>query len=126
MTISPIEFNKLSGLPIFGDPYDEYVPSDAALRQKLPDGTSVYPVSLCRLFGIYHALLRMGDVTFAVWIRHFTDQIRHPCQLFARPANPFGTDAEKLSIYHVGPAATACYSRHREVGRETVLTAFIA
>lgn len=46
------------------------------------------------------------------------------CQLFAHPVDPFGT--EELSIYHTGPIVAACYSRHKRVGREAVLTAFIA
>lgn len=124
LTIFPLEFHRLSGLPIFGDPYDEYVPTDASLEQRSPENAFMYKGSLRRLFDIYRALSHRGNVTFTVWISHFTDRIRQPCVSFARPIDPFGTG--ETSIFHVDPPTRACHTRHRDIGRETLLTAFIA
>jgi hypothetical protein len=124
LTISPVEFQRMSGLPIFGAPYDEYTPTIEALRQRSSEGMSIYPSSLLRLFDIYHRLARVGDVTFSVWISHFTDRVRHPCQLFARTSIPFGVGGEM--IFHTGGSSASCYSSHRIIGRDTVLAAFLA
>lgn len=111
-------------MPIFGDPYDEYIPTDTALEQRSSEGAFIYKGSLRHLFDIYRTLSHRGEVTFAVWISYFTDRIRQPCASFARPTDPFGT--RETSIFHADPPARACHTRHRDVGRETLLTAFIA
>lgn len=52
LTISPMELHHLSGLPVFGAPYDEYSPKNRDF-ERLPGGAYRYPASLKRLFKIY-------------------------------------------------------------------------
>ena len=124
LTISPMEFHRLSGLPVFGDPYDEYLPRGEDLTRDLPGGSHHYSISLRRVLGIYSTLSSSGGVTFSVWIRHFTDRVQRPCHQFACPSDPFGTGEAEVS--HSGVIPNLRSISLQTLDRETYLTAFLA
>lgn len=78
LTITLIEFRRLSGLPIFGAPYDEFLPREEDLKQG-SSGSYTYSASLKKVFNIYSDISSFGDVTLRVWIQHFTYKVKQLC-----------------------------------------------
>jgi hypothetical protein len=124
LTISPMEFHRLSGLPVFGDPYDEYVPRDEDLMRDSSGDCHHYSLPLRRVFGIYSALSSSGGVSFSAWICFFTDRVQRPCHQFACPSDPFGTGEAEIS--HSGALPSLRSISLRALDRETYLTAFLS
>ncbi|KAF3330070.1 Plant mobile domain-containing protein [Carex littledalei] len=124
LTISLAEMRHLTGLPIFGVPYDEYLPLEGTLSELLPDGSRRHPISLQRVFDVYHELSYAGEVDFRRWIAYFSDAIRYPVHVFAHPYDPFGTGREE--IFHTDERFTPVSASRERLGAEAYLTAFLA
>jgi hypothetical protein len=110
----------LTGLPIFGHFYDEFMVSSADSG----DFTR-FPPSLQRTYEIYYRLRRgyLG-VPFRHWIAHFTDRVHTRSAGLAFTRDPFGTG--RLEIHHDGPIPSQDTLCSHDVDRETYLTAFIS
>jgi Plant mobile domain len=120
LTLTLWEIRQLTGLPIFGYFYDEYMISMDDLR----DSTEVSS-SLRRVYEIYHEL-RGGhsSVPFKFWISYFVDQIYPSSGGLASTQDPFGTG--QLCIYHEGDTPSQDSICSCAIDRETYLTAFIS
>jgi Plant mobile domain len=114
------EMRQLTGLPIFGEYYDEFqIPSD-----DLRDSPQL-PASLRRVYEIYHQVRgRHSTARFDFWISYFTDRVQSTSTDPASLRDPFGTG--RPCIYHEGPIPSQDSISSLEIDRETFLTAFIA
>lgn len=56
LTITPIDLNRLSGLPIFSIPYDEYIPTAHNLLPSVAGGSKYISGTLRHVFRIYSEL----------------------------------------------------------------------
>jgi Plant mobile domain len=114
------ELYQLTGLPIFGRFYDEYMISDDDLR----DSTQLSS-SLRSIYEIYHQLRGSHpSVPFSYWISYFVDRLHPPSVGLASPRDPFGTG--RLTVRPDGdiPAQDSICSH--AIDRETYLTAFLS
>jgi len=114
MSITLWDLRQLTGLPIQGLPYDEYVP--------LSKNSSVWHVC-----AVYDLLAKdKPGVSCQDWARHFTDLIRHPSKGFADTKNALGID-QSDAVYIDPPPQHERESIHSHgYSRETQLTAFLA
>lgn len=124
LTISPMEFHRLSGLPVFGAPYDEYTPNADDLRPVASGGSRQIRSTLRQVFQIYSDLSEAGDVTFGTWIQYFAGNVTRPVLQFAYPIDPFGTG--KSEVFYSGDVPDLCSVSPRKMDRVTYLTAFLA
>jgi Plant mobile domain len=120
LTPTLLEVQQLTGLPIFGHFYDEFMVSPADSG----DFTR-FPPSLQRTYEIYYHLRRgHPGVPFRHWIAYFTDRVHTRPTGLASTRDPFGTG--RLEIYHDGPIPSQDTLCSHDVDRETYLTAFIS
>ncbi|CAM0883038.1 unnamed protein product [Alopecurus aequalis] len=63
--------HNVSGLPLDGDPYEEYVPPSHEVDPSL----LLYPNFLCRLFDIWNKLSEGGHVGFQEWCDFFHNRL---------------------------------------------------
>jgi Plant mobile domain len=117
MTPTLWELSQMSGLPIYGTPYDEFIPKN----EKLSD----FPGSFGLILNIYNDLLEnSSNVTLKKWVAYFTDQVKDPVGGFADPKDPLGTG--KLEIYHTGDEIERVTLDSHDLSRESRRTAFFA
>jgi Plant mobile domain len=120
LTPTLLEIQQLTGLPIFGHFYDEFMVSPADSG----DFTRFSP-SLQRTYEIYYHLRRgHPGVPFRHWIAYFTDRVHTRPAGLASTWDPFGTG--RLEIHHDGPIPSQDTLCSHDVDRETYLTAFIS
>jgi hypothetical protein len=110
----------LTGLPIFGRFYDEFIVSSADLRD-----SSRFSPSLQRVYDIYYHL-RGGHsgVPFRHWISFFTDRVHTRPEGLASIWDPFGTG--QLDIHPDVPFPSQDTLCSHDIDQETYLTAFIS
>jgi hypothetical protein len=120
LTPTLLEIQQLTGLPIFGHFYDEFMVSSADLG----DFTRFRP-SLQWTYEIYYHLRRgHPGVPFRHWIAYFTDRVHTRLEGLASTRDPFSTG--RLEIHHDGPIPSQDTLYSHDVDRETYLTAFIS
>ncbi|KAJ1698966.1 hypothetical protein LUZ63_007478 [Rhynchospora breviuscula] len=139
MTITIWEIFQLTGLPIFGRPYEEWVPPDADLFGIRSNGQPRYPDSLRQMYDIYYGIAATHPrdgfhpmVSFRNWIRFFMNRVltessgnsRHGS--FANPADPFGIGRAIVSVDATGSVPDFERLSSRVLDDETILTAFLA
>jgi Plant mobile domain len=114
------EIQQLTGLPIFGWFYDEFIVSPADLRD-----SSRFPPSLQRVYDIYY-YLRGGNsgVPFRHWIAFFTDRVHTRPEGLASIRDPFGTS--QPDIHPDIPLISQDTLCSHDIDREAYLTAFIS
>jgi hypothetical protein len=74
-TVTLLDMLLMSGLPVVGDPYEEYVPSVNDLKpSKL-----IFPNFLCDMLEIFYELSRKNKnrVTFQIWCDYFHNNREH-------------------------------------------------
>ncbi|CAM0950673.1 unnamed protein product, partial [Alopecurus aequalis] len=80
-TVTLLDMLLLSGLPLIGDPYEEYVPSVDDLELSKP----MFPNFFSRLLGEFYQLEREhGSVTFQIWCDHFHNKREHTLSFTSR------------------------------------------
>jgi hypothetical protein len=120
LTLTLLELQQLTGLPIFGRFYDEFM----VLSADLGDLTR-FPPSLQRTHEIYHHLWRgHPGVSFRHWITYFTNRVHTRPEGLDSTRDPFGTS--RLEIHHDGPIPSQDTLCSHDVDQETYLTAFIS
>ena len=126
ITISLWDLRMISGLPIFGSPYEECSLGSSDLYSHLPDGSFRHPASLQRVYQIYSELYlhKKRKASLEVWLRHFTSRLRRPCREFPHPSDPFGTGTSEIRSHGTLPGLASITSL--DIDRETLLTAFLA
>jgi Plant mobile domain len=121
MSLTLWELRQLTGLPIVGHYYDEYLISDEDLE--VP---TRFPDSLRTIYGIYDTLRGHHDhVPFRCWIDHFTAGYGGPT--FTGPVladDPLGLGAPVLHfVGDLPPQDSICFPAF---DREVYLTAFLS
>ncbi|KAI5006676.1 hypothetical protein ZWY2020_033919 [Hordeum vulgare] len=70
-TITLLDMNRLAGLPLDGEPYEEFVPPSHEVEPSL----LMYPNFLCRLFDVWNQLSEAGHVGFQEWCDFFHNRL---------------------------------------------------
>jgi hypothetical protein len=92
------EIHQLTGLPVFGHYYDEFLLSEDDLRDP-----SLHPASLREVYRTYDQLRgHHSSVPFRFWISYFIDRLRSHPECYASTRDPFGTGHHGL--YYDVPA----------------------
>jgi hypothetical protein len=120
LTLTLWEIRQLTGLPLFGHYYDEFLLLEGELRD-----LSLFPASLREVYRIYDQLREQHIlVLFSFWISYFTDQLCSHPECCASTHDPFGTGCPDLYCdVPTLPQDTLC---SHAIGREVFLTAFLA
>jgi hypothetical protein len=114
------EIRQLTGLPVFGRYYDEFLLSEGDLRDP-----SLHPTSLREVYRIYDQLRGQHlSVPFRFWISYFTDRLRSHPECCASHPNPFGTG--RLDLYSDVTAPSQDTLCSHDIDQETYLTAFLS
>jgi hypothetical protein len=114
------EIRQLTGLPVFGHYYDEFLLSEGDLRDP-----SLHPASLREVYRIYDQLRGQHlSVPFRFWISYFTDRLHSHTEYCASTRDPFGTGRLDLFSDVAAPLQDTLCSH--DIDRETYLTAFLS
>jgi Plant mobile domain len=114
------EVRQLTGLPIFGHYYDEFIVSDEDFMD-----TSYFTPSLRRVYEIFYQLRgTFPSVPLRRWIIYFTDRLRSRFSGPASVRDPFGTG--QSGVFFEGPKPTQDLMCSHDLDRETYLTAFLS
>ena len=118
------EIRELSGLPIYGLPYEELCPAD--LHSASPSsGHPGYSASLKEVFRIYEKLLgKRVDVSFDQWIGYFLDRTQVICPSYGDVDDPLGTQTPRIRSTDLKLLPSSVTSR--DIDEEVRLTAFLS
>ena len=122
-----LEIEALTGLPIIGEPYEEYRPRDVSVFARR-DGEFLQPLHLREVFQEYIYLsdrVRGGGVPLKRWVEHFTDKLKGKSASFhATPLDPWG-DTTGITHFQATPPPIDALSSLR-IDDLTHLTAFLS
>ena len=122
-----LEIEALTGLPILGEPYEEYRPRDSFIFAR-EDGKYVRPTHFREVFQEYAQLsTRCSDrgVSLREWVKHFTNKLTGKTTAsYASPLDPLGDSTGFIYYRHEPPPADALSSLR--VDDLTHLTAFLS
>jgi len=121
MTLTLWEIRQLTGLPIVGTYYDEFLISAEDLTDPVR-----FPDSLRSIYGVYETLRdQHGHVSFERWIDHFTVGYDGPVLVGPVPTDdPLGIGAPAVHFSGDPPSQDSiCFP---SFDRETYLTAFLS
>ena len=82
-TITLLDMKNMAGLPLDGEPYDEFIPSRAHMEPAM----LLYPKTLLHLYRAWRKLEDKGKVTFQKWCDYF----------HCTPGNLLGFDSSEFS-----------------------------
>jgi hypothetical protein len=115
MTLTLWELRQLSGLPVYGSPYEEFSPRDLDSPRR--------PDSLRRVFRVYEDLRKKKGVSFEQWIRYFVDFSRVTRPSTDEIYDPLGTGRGEIDCRVLCPPSVSI--ARPGIDEETFFTALL-